>query len=80
MAQPLERQRYMDRDHVDDPLPPPSVSCPDQQTLDEWRRYAALAIGLAKQSPGAHGAVARPCVHGRGLSRNSADASYLGRR
>ena len=34
-AQPLERQHYLEREHVLDVLQPPSVACPDQQTLDE---------------------------------------------
>ena len=34
-AQPLERQHYLDRERVLDLLQPPSVACPDQQTLDE---------------------------------------------
>jgi hypothetical protein len=34
-AQQLERQRYLDREAILDLLRPPSVACPDAQTLDE---------------------------------------------
>jgi hypothetical protein len=62
-AQPLERQHYLDRDRVLDLLEPPSVACPDQQTIDEVEAMRRLgdreAEAITRRSYGC-GPVLRP--------------------